>query len=429
MATGSITGGDAAGDTFLSIENLTGSGHNDRLTGDAGGNVLAGGAGADILVGGPGSDTASYRGSDTSVTVRLHSLLATGGDAEGDVFGVTVTVSYVQPDGTTATETLPDIENLAGSMYDDVLAGDRRDNILYGLAGNDKLYGGPGGGDDALSGGSGDDSLFGGLGMDMLTGQAGYDFLSGGMGNDILDGGNGDDTLRGGPGADVLIGGAGLDTADYSGSDKCRYRATALAGNRGRRCCAGDTFGRHRPPFHTGKPTGVRRPNHCLTSRTWRGRRITTYWPATGGTMSSVAARGTIPYMVGQAAAMTSCSAKMATIPYTAESGNDKLDGEAGDDQLNGGPGDDVLLGGNRTKLPWTAGQARIPRVLNSPPPASRQTWMLRRNRVTWSDRIHWFPSRTWPVQTHNDTLIGDAGNNILAGLNGDDILRGGPGG
>ena len=135
LSAGSITGGDASGDTFLSIENLTGSGHNDSLTGDAGGNVLSGGAGADVLNGGPGLDTASYLGSDTSVTVRLHSLLATGGDAEGDVFGATVTVSYVQSDGTTATEPLPDIENLAGSDYDDVLAGDRRDNALNGHAG------------------------------------------------------------------------------------------------------------------------------------------------------------------------------------------------------------------------------------------------------------------------------------------------------
>jgi len=44
--------GEAAGDTYGSIENLTGSGFADTLTGDAGANTLDGGAGNDILSGG-----------------------------------------------------------------------------------------------------------------------------------------------------------------------------------------------------------------------------------------------------------------------------------------------------------------------------------------------------------------------------------------
>ena len=72
--------GDAAGDTFNSIENLTGTGASDSLIGNSGTNVLngasgndslygqdgsdtlIGGKGADKLSGGLGSDTASYAG-------------------------------------------------------------------------------------------------------------------------------------------------------------------------------------------------------------------------------------------------------------------------------------------------------------------------------------------------------------------------------
>ncbi|MBX5166591.1 MULTISPECIES: choice-of-anchor Q domain-containing protein [unclassified Rhizobium] len=57
LATKAVSGGQAAGDKIVSIENLTGSSDNDVLTGgNNGGNVLNGGAGADKLDGGAGAD-------------------------------------------------------------------------------------------------------------------------------------------------------------------------------------------------------------------------------------------------------------------------------------------------------------------------------------------------------------------------------------
>jgi Ca2+-binding RTX toxin-like protein len=50
------SGGDAAGDTFAGIENITGSAADDVLSGDAGVNVLRGGAGNDGLYGGGSHD-------------------------------------------------------------------------------------------------------------------------------------------------------------------------------------------------------------------------------------------------------------------------------------------------------------------------------------------------------------------------------------
>ena len=52
LAAGTASGGDAAGDILIEIENLTGSAHGDSLTGNSLSNVLTGGDGADTLIGG-----------------------------------------------------------------------------------------------------------------------------------------------------------------------------------------------------------------------------------------------------------------------------------------------------------------------------------------------------------------------------------------
>ncbi|HXE10207.1 MAG TPA: DUF4347 domain-containing protein [Verrucomicrobiae bacterium] len=117
--------GDAAGDTYNSIENLRGSPFGDKLTGDANDNVLEGGAGKDQLDGGRGGmDTASYEHAASGVTADLSNLKSNIGDAAGDTYS--------------------GIENLMGSEFNDTLTGDRGANKLIGGLGTDVLKGGAG---------------------------------------------------------------------------------------------------------------------------------------------------------------------------------------------------------------------------------------------------------------------------------------------
>ena len=192
LAEGTLTGGHAAGDVPVNIENIIGSAYADVLTGDDGANSLEGGAGADRLAGGAGEDSASYAQSAAGVTVRLHSGEVRGGDAEGDTFTAMVTVEYTGSDGTAQRETVPILNTSPDQPTPTPWPVTAETTGLTGGAGNDRLYGGPGGGDDVLEGGPGEDALYGGIG------------------DDVMEGGAGADTLRGGPGA---------DTASYAQSD------------------------------------------------------------------------------------------------------------------------------------------------------------------------------------------------------------------
>ncbi|WP_084021028.1 calcium-binding protein, partial [Microvirga flocculans] len=384
--------GDAAGDSYVSIENLVGSEFADVLTGDAnanwiatvdgddlvyglagndliwgqGGNdTLVGGAGADTLLGGYGVDWISYADAVGGVNVSLAdergyygSLTGGGADAAGDVY--------------------ESIENVEGSNGSDVLAGNWANNHLRGLGSDDILQGG--GGADTLEGGAGfnwasyanatsgvtasladryantgeaagdvyidirglQGSAYGDVLVadttangNALSGLGGNDRLYGGLGADVLDGGDGGDSLYGNGGDDRLSGGLG---GDWLGGD---------AGN--------DTL------LGDGGDDGL-----------WGGLGQDTLYGGDGND------------------------------GVNGEDGDDKLWGGAGNDSLNGGAGNDWLAGedGNDS----LNGQAGDDGIVAG----------------NGNDGVYGLDG--------NDILYGEAGNDMVYGGNGEDWLSGGAG-
>ena len=112
-----LFGGD--GDDIL----FGGKGH-DTIAGGNGNDELIGGPGADNLYGNDGDDTASYSQSLTGVLASLEQPTDDLGDAAGDFYLF--------------------IEDLSGSLFDDVLIGDNGGNRLFGSNGDDILKGGGG---------------------------------------------------------------------------------------------------------------------------------------------------------------------------------------------------------------------------------------------------------------------------------------------
>jgi Ca2+-binding RTX toxin-like protein len=235
-------------DTMTDVESLIGSQLGDRLSGDGGLNILVGLDGNDVLDGRDGFDLAAFFGSAVTASLVTHR-------AQGE-----------------GTDTLTNIEGLAGSSGSDRLTGDAKQNFIDGREGNDALSGGAGpdilfgrGGTDRVDGGAGNDKLFGGADSDLLVGGAGAadsvsyidsvagvradltarsaaggegsdrfsgveglsgssfaDVLTGDSKGNELFGNDGDDTLSGRAGSDFLAGGAGTDVLQPgAGQDYC----------------------------------------------------------------------------------------------------------------------------------------------------------------------------------------------------------------
>lgn len=173
------SGGDAAGDVLVDIENVVGSlTGNDSITGDDEANRLFGMGGDDALTGLGGEDVLVGDAGDDVLS---------GGDGDDNLSG---------GDGN---------DQMSGGADNDLLDAGEGNDILHGDAGDDTLVGGDGA--DQLTGGIGDDVLVGDGGVDTLVGGVGNDQLTGGFGNDVLDGGAGDDiySFSASSGNDVIV--------------------------------------------------------------------------------------------------------------------------------------------------------------------------------------------------------------------------------
>ncbi len=217
--------GEAAGDSYNSIENVFGSSHDDVLVGDDSANSLSGFAGndqlnglggTDVLLGGAGDDTYFLNSfSDSAiespgegfdaVVVRYQGGLTLGANIESIFYDGDQTVSF----------------NAVGNGLDNTIDGGGAGDQLNGLGGNDTINAMAGA--DLVIGGAGNDSLNGGDGDDLIadfnvirtdvkidtTGaliNTEADTLVGGIGNDIIEIDSVNDTV-------VELGGEGNDTA------------------------------------------------------------------------------------------------------------------------------------------------------------------------------------------------------------------------
>lgn len=268
LASGTATGADG-NDTLVNFENVAGGAFNDTLSGDGGANTLAGGSDHDSLNGRGGNDTLQGGDGNDSITGGAGDDVIDGGAGfdrasynVGATTGVTVNLSLSGAQNTgQGFDTLVGIENVVGTIYNDVLTGDGADNWLWGgslgtgVTGNDTISGGDGNdlvevgaGNHTLSGGNGagDTLTFWGGGTDIsstgvvftlastgaqntrqgtmsangfenLSGSRHGDILTGDGNSNILAGNTGNDTLSGGAGADMLYGDGGYTTFTSGG--------------------------------------------------------------------------------------------------------------------------------------------------------------------------------------------------------------------
>uniref|UniRef100_UPI00313DC09B beta strand repeat-containing protein n=1 Tax=Inquilinus sp. OTU3971 TaxID=3043855 RepID=UPI00313DC09B len=180
----------------------------DTLDGGDGSDQIAGGRAPDRIDGGAGTDYASYASSSAGVSVNLLTGRGSSGDAQGDV--------------------LAGIENLLGSSFADVLTGNAGVNGLDGGAGADQMAGGAGNdtyvvdnaGDVVTeAAGAGADTVQASISWSIGTNLENLILIGAaalnGNGNSVansLTGNAAANILNGGAGADQMAGGAGNDT-------------------------------------------------------------------------------------------------------------------------------------------------------------------------------------------------------------------------
>ncbi|MET0238886.1 MAG: Ig-like domain-containing protein [Sphingobium sp.] len=199
LSTAQNTGG-AGTDTLSNIENISGSAFNDRLTGNGGNNILLGGAGDDVLDGGAGIDAASYVGA-TAVKVSLAIVgpQNTGGAGTDTLIGIESLFGSAYNDV------------LIGNASGNTIEGGSGDDMIDGAGGTDNASYSRAGAGVTVSlaiagaqntGGAGIDTL---ISIENLSGSIFNDILTGNNGNNVINGSDGADILTGGGGSDTFV--------------------------------------------------------------------------------------------------------------------------------------------------------------------------------------------------------------------------------
>ncbi|URK87008.1 hypothetical protein LP421_24220 [Rhizobium sp. RCAM05350] len=122
--------GDAQGDSYVSIENLSGSNFNDALYGSTGTNAISGGNGNDILIGYGGNDTLTGGAGTDRFDFRSALSATTNVDRITD-FNVAADTMRLENAIFTALTAVGTLTSAAFAANATGLAGDSSDRIIY----------------------------------------------------------------------------------------------------------------------------------------------------------------------------------------------------------------------------------------------------------------------------------------------------------
>ena len=379
-----VNSGIAAGDTYVGIEMLAGSGSND---------TFISGATADQFDGSGGTDTIDYSGSSSGVTVSLvGGVLGVGGDAQGDK--------------------LWNFETVIGSSFNDVLTGQTTGNVLNGGAGDDIYYvngtsvnvvEAVGGGDDEVRTILLNHTLA--TNVERLTYVGTGNFVGYGNASDnIITGGAGADTLSGGAGADQFIGGAGNDIVSYGDSPSGVTINTKTGVNSG--IAFGDTY------------VGIEFLQGSGSNDTFISGEAADQFFGSGGTDTidySGSSSGVTVSLVGGVAGVGGDAQGDKLWEFETVIGssfNDVLTGQTTGNVLNGGAGDDIYyVNGTSVNVVEAVGGGDD----------EVRTVLLNHTLAANVERFTY-------VGTGNFTGYGNASDNIITGGAGADTLSGGAG-
>ena len=435
----------AGGDQLINVEAVIGSAFADTVTGDAGANTLRGGGGNDVIDGGSGADTAQYLGASTDYSWTQGA----------DGFWTVKDLRAAAPDG---VDTLKNIEQLKFSDKVVQLAVTPVTNIITGSSANDTLFATSA--NDIIDGGAGTDTVqFAGASTDfswtqasdgawtvkdiragspegvdtirnveqfkftdklvvvvaaapnLVLGTSASDNLYGTSGDDVMRGLGGDDFLWSTAGNDTYDGGDGRDGVDFYHATQGVRVDLAISGaqNTGE---GNDTF---------------------ISIETLAG---SAYNDVFYGTDASDALSG--------GGGADQLDGRGGNDSIGGDAGNDIIHGGAGDDNLTGGSGDDYVYGDAGDDYIWLAsenGQFDMGSDVidggdgyDTLQVAFATTGVSINLGISGQQQLA--PGLTLSVKNverlfggdYADKLMGDAGNNVIGGYNGDDVIDGGAG-
>jgi Ca2+-binding RTX toxin-like protein len=261
-------GTDGAGSViFWDLENVNGSGFNDRISGNERANFFFGFNGNDTLDGGAGNDRLEGAAGNDQYVFSVAPGATNADTVVGFASGGDKLVLMNMPLGPNGNFAAGDARFAAGAGFNS--GRDASDRVIYNTTTGQLWFDADGNGAGAAqlvatlqgapavvatdilvqsstsaqttNGTAGNDSLAGGVANDTINGLGGNDTLQGKDGDDRLDGGSGNDLLAGGNGADLMLGGDGNDTLDgatnsdgdrmWSGGEPTSGPTTTLPGD------------------------------------------------------------------------------------------------------------------------------------------------------------------------------------------------------